>query len=351
MRIRGINFDTGFISAGTTTREPFDPQVVKLEMQIIHDDLHCNGVRVTGGYPERSEIAAAHAAEAGLEVWLCPFTNDLTSEEFLQLLDDCAVRAERLRQGGADIVLLTGSELSLFTAGMVPGDNLQDRLAVFADPARIRTLMPSIRAGMKELLDKAVAVARARFGGKLSYASLPFEGVNWGLFDIISTDAGYRTGAMATGFRDNIRAYVAQGRAQGKPVAITEFGCATYRDAGSLADRDDSIIEWGPGARPVRLKGDLTRDEEEQARYIGELLDVFESEGVDAAFVYTFARYDLAQRSSGEDFDIASKGVVKVLEGRHGQRYSGMPWEPKAGFNALAEYYRALDGKVPATFE
>ncbi len=344
MRIRGINFDTGFISAGTTTREPFDPQVVKREMQIIHDDLHCNGVRVTGGYPDRLELAATHAAEAGLEVWVCPFTNNLTSEEVLELVEDCSERAERLRRRGAEIVLLTGSELSLVTAGFVPGDNLQDRLTIFAEPGRVRTLIPGIRASMKELLDKAVAVARSRFGGRLSYASLPFEGVNWGPFDIISTDAGYRTGAMAARFRDDIRAFAGQGRAQGKPVAITEFGCATYHDAGNLADRDDSIIEWGPGARPVRLKGDLTRDEDEQARYIGELLDVFETEGIDASFVYTFARYDLAHRGTAhEDFDLASKGVVKVLEGRPGQRYPDMPWEPKVAFTALAEYYRALD--------
>ena len=86
MRGKGINYDTGFLSAGTTTREPFDPKVVKREMQIIHDDLHCNAVRVTGGYPERLETAATHAAGAGLEVWFCPFTNNLTEEELLELL-------------------------------------------------------------------------------------------------------------------------------------------------------------------------------------------------------------------------------------------------------------------------
>src|ERR1017187_6487294 len=102
MRFEGINYDTGFISAGTTTREPFDPQVVKREMQIIHDALHSNAVRVTAGSPERLEIAAAHPAEAGLEVWFCPFTNNLTSEELLKLLADCADRAERLRKRGAE---------------------------------------------------------------------------------------------------------------------------------------------------------------------------------------------------------------------------------------------------------
>src|SRR5690349_1873850 len=65
MRTKGINYDTGFISAGTTTHEPFDPEVVRREMRVIHDDLHCTAVRITGGNPDRLEIAAAHAADAG----------------------------------------------------------------------------------------------------------------------------------------------------------------------------------------------------------------------------------------------------------------------------------------------
>jgi len=145
MRIRGINYDAGFISAGTTTREPFDPQVVKREMQIIHDDLHCNAVRITGGYPERLEVAAKYAAEAGLEVWFCPFTNNLTGEELIELLADSAERAERLRKQGAEIVFLTGSELSLMTLGILPGDTMVERAAGLADPLRVRPLIPGIR--------------------------------------------------------------------------------------------------------------------------------------------------------------------------------------------------------------
>ena len=168
------------------------------------------------------------------------------------------------------------------TAGILPGDTLEDRAASLAEPLRLRPLIPGIRARMNELLGKAVEVVRARFGGKLSYASVPLDGVDWGPFDIISTDAGYRTAQMAARFRDDIRAFVAQGRAQGKPVAITEFGCATFRGAADLAGRGISdIIEWDDRARPVRLKGEYTRDEDEQARYISELLDVFHTEGVD----------------------------------------------------------------------
>ena len=122
MRGRGINYDTGFLSAGTSTHEPVDPEVVRREMRRHRDDLHCNAVRVTGGSVDRLKIAAAHAADVGLEVWLCPFTNGLTQGELLDLLADCAEHAEWLRRRGAQVVMVTGSELSLFTVGFLPGE-------------------------------------------------------------------------------------------------------------------------------------------------------------------------------------------------------------------------------------
>jgi hypothetical protein len=183
MRAKGINYDTGFLNAGTSTHEPFDGEVVQREMRVIRDDLHCTAVRVTGGDPDRLEIAATNAADAGLEIWFCPFTNGLTQDALLALLADCAERAERLRRRGAKVVFLTGSELSLFT-------------------------------------------------------------------------------------------------------------------------------------------------------------------DVDAAFVYTFARYDLPHRDDPHvDLDMASAGVVKVLDGQRGtrdprdRRYPDMAWEPKAAFDALADCY------------
>ncbi|MGH7652417.1 MAG: hypothetical protein ACREMS_11330, partial [Gemmatimonadaceae bacterium] len=125
---------------------------------------------------------------------------------------------------------------------------------------------------------------------------------------------------------------------------ITEFGCMTYRGAAEAGGSELTMIEWGSDGRPARLKGEYIRDDIEQATYLRELLDVFESEGVDSAFVYTFARYDLPYRPNPtEDFDIASRGIVKVLDDKSGLRavrYPGMRWEPKAGFDALAECSR-----------
>jgi hypothetical protein len=342
MRGQGITFDTGFLSAGTSTREPFDPEVVRREMRVIRDDLHCNAVRVTGGYPDRLKIAATLAADARLEVWLSPFTNGLTQNELLDLLAGCAEHAEWLRRNGAEVVLLTGSELSLFTVGFLPGETLDERLALLADPLRLRPMIGEVRARINDFLRRAVEVVRARFGGKVSYASLPLEGVDWTPFDIISTDAAYRTAATAAHFRENIRTFVAKGRAEGKPVAIMEFGCTTHRGAAN-GGGDLDLVVWGDDGRPARLKGEYVRDEDEQATYLREVLEVFDAEGVDNAFVNTFARYDLPHRSDPrEDFDVASFGVVKVLDRQSGvrsQRYPDMPWEPKAAFTILADCY------------
>jgi hypothetical protein len=346
MRGKGINFDTGFVSNGTSTREPFVPEVVRREMRIIRQDLHCTAVRITGGDPARLEIAAACAAEAGLEVWFCPFTNGITRDALLELLSDCAERAERLRRNGAEVVFLTGSEVSLFTIGFFPGETLEERLALIQDPVRVRAAIGDVRARMKDFLHRAVEIVRARFGGKLSYASLPFEAVDWTLFDIIATDAGYRTKANAAQYRESIGAFVAQGRALGKPVAITEFGCGTFRGASEFAGRDPTLddVVWQDG-RATRLTGRYERNEDEQAAYLRELIGVFEAAGVDSAFVYTFARYDLLHRERPElDLDRVSAGIVKVLDGQpstRAGRYGDMPWAPKAAFSALAGCYRS----------
>jgi hypothetical protein len=338
MRAYGITYDTGFINDGVSTRESFDPEIVRREMRVIRDDLHCTAVRVTGGDPDRLELAARYAADAGLEIWFSPFTCGLTIAELLDLLSDCALRAERLRTGGADVVFLTGSELSLFNVGFLPGDTLTDRLAGLVGG---RVELARVSAQVNDFLGRAVALVRERFGGPVSYASVPFERVDWTPFDIIATDGGYRSAATEDRFADEIRAFVAQD----KPVAITEFGCMTHRGAAALGARADAIIEW-EGATPVRLTGDYARDEAEQAVYLRELLDVFTAEGVDTAFVNTFASYHLPRRDNARtDLDRASYGVVAVFEDRLGDTYPDLPWEPKAAFAALAGYYASTPAR------
>ena len=63
MRGKGINYDTGFINMGHSSRETFDLDVVRREIRIIRDDLHCNTIRVTGGDPAFLSIELEQKSE------------------------------------------------------------------------------------------------------------------------------------------------------------------------------------------------------------------------------------------------------------------------------------------------
>ena len=76
MRGRGITYDTGFVGRDGISRARFEPAEVRDDLRVIRDDLHCTAVRVTGGDPDRIELAAAAAAELGLEVWYSPYPLD-----------------------------------------------------------------------------------------------------------------------------------------------------------------------------------------------------------------------------------------------------------------------------------
>jgi hypothetical protein len=338
VRGRGINYDTGSFPAGNATRPDFDPDVVRREMWVIARDLHCTAVRITGGDSDRLTVAGECAAEAGLQVWFAPFPCEMTPDEMLPLFVECADRAEDLRRRGADVVLVTGAELSVFGAGFLPGENLFGRIAVLGLPTpERRVALLGLPARLNAYLRRVVGAVRPRFGGRVTYASLPFERVDWGPFDVVGVDA-YRDRHNADGYREELRRYCAHG----KPVAVTEFGCCTFQGAAELGARGWLIVDRH--ARPRRLDADYVRDEAEQAAYLRDLLGIFGQEGIDSAFWFTFACYAYADHSSAcrsgrYDLDLASYGVVRVLGSGVGTEYPDLPWEPKASFRALAEVY------------
>jgi hypothetical protein len=311
MRARGINYDTGFHPGGNSSREAFDPEVVRREMRVIADELHCTAVRVSGGDPDRLGLAAEHAAAAGLEVWLAPFPCELTTEEMLPYFAECAARAEALRQAGAEVVYVMGCEISGFAKGFLPGDTVMDRLdalmsySTAEDWAAFGPMLERLNAFLAE----SVAGARERFGGRITYASGPWEFIDWSPFDLVGVDA-YRADYNAAVFREEIRAHAKHG----KPVAVTEFGTCAYQGAGLR------------GGMAWTVPDGAVRDESEQVRYFTELLDVFEEEGMDSAFWFTFAGY-----TRPGDLDLGSYGVVKMIDDTR--------WEPKEVFHAMAAAY------------
>ncbi|MFI5696521.1 hypothetical protein ACIA58_31995 [Kribbella sp. NPDC051586] len=314
MRGKGINYDTGAQFPARWTRTDFDSATVRRELTVIADELHCTAVRISGSDPVRLTIAAEHAAALGLEVWLSPFPCELTAAEMLPLFEECAARAESIRQTGADVRLIAGGELSIFAHGFLPGDNLLERSAA------IRESHNAVPPRLNAFLGEATDAVRRKFGGPITYASLPFEQVDWTPFDYVASDA-YRSAHNAATFREEIRAL----HRHGLPVVITEFGYCTYRGASADGGRGWMIVDRGTWT----INGDYIRDEEEQATYFRELVEVFDEESVDTAFWFTYAGYNFT-----EHLDLASYGVVRL--GTDGA------WRPKAVFHALSTAYAAM---------
>ncbi|GAA3396768.1 hypothetical protein [Cryptosporangium minutisporangium] len=309
MRARGINYDTGFLP-GTASRPTFSPAAVRHHLDVIAGDLHCDVVRVSGGDPERLRVAATAAAEVGLEVWFAPFPVDLPADDVLPFLEQCAEVATEVQRGGAEVVFVAGCEISAFCGGFLPGTTYGDRMATMAtaDVEFWSSLGPVIER-LSGFLARVAAAVRTRFDGRVTYAAAPWEFIDWTPFDIVGVDA-YRAAYNATTFRDEIRGHLAHG----KPVAVTEFGTCAYRGA---ADRGGMAWQVPPGA---------VRDEDEQVRYFTDLMDVFEAEGVDTAFWFTFAGFHRP-----DEEDLGSYGVVRLLDETR--------WEPKAVFATMAERY------------
>jgi hypothetical protein len=329
MRAKGITYDTGFVHRGVISRKRFDPEQVERELRIIRDDLHCTAARVCGGDPVRIELAARLAVDLGMEVWFSPYPLELTADEMLSLFADCAERAERLRRRRGEVVFVTGAELSLMSRGFLPGDTFAERVGLLLSrPAGLRELIAEVSVRVNDFLGQAVALVRERFGGKITYASIPPDRVDWTPFDVVSVDL-YRSVEIADRFAEGVRSLVAQG----KPVAITEFGSASYRGAGDRGAQGLEIVEHDEHTRaPLRLNGEYVRDEAGQATFLRELLEVFDTEGVDSTFVFIFALEGYPHRPDGDphdDLDLASYGIVKIYEDRHGDTYLDMPWEPK----------------------
>jgi len=356
MNRRGVCYDAGRVMWGQDWRPEFSPGEVRRELEIIKSDLHCNAVRICGQDIGRLITAGEDALGQGLEVWLSPELWDRSPEETLDYLAGAAERAGELhRRWPGRVVLSVGSELTLFMHGIVEGNSVFERLEHPSFLEHVRS--GAHNAPLDAFLAKASDIARQKFGGSVTYASVPLETVDWSRFDFVSIDL-YRDARIRDRFGEILRRYSAYRR----PVVITESGCCTYRGAADAGAQGFAIIDHHK--TPPQLSGDYLRDESEQARELSELLACFDHAGADGAFVMTFV--SPLHPCSDEprfDLDLASYSLVKSYGGRLGAlgraypdapwdrdrlgaTYPDLPWEPKESFRAVAGYYAGQDRRA-----
>ena len=387
MNRKGVCYDVGRVMMGGNWRPKFDPKIVREELGIIKNDLHCTAVRICGLDIKRLTLASEYALDQDLEVWFSPEMWDRTQDETLEYITAAAREAEILRKHWPDkIVFSLGSELTLFMKGIVEGENFFERM-------NMPSFWEGIKAGkhnqsLNAFLDKANYAVRREFAGPVTYFSVPLETVDWSRLDFVGVDM-YRDQRIRDAYGDMVKRY----HSHRKPVVIGEFGCCTYQGAEKLGG-NGFMIMFGmmadylhPQAQLPKLVSDFlkviprvdghyVRDEGLQARELTDQLGVLDSAGVDGAFVFTFVSPNSTYNDDpGFDSDMGSFSLVKsypeketveefarqatvqakqfsgaeldpgVLAkfaenvGRHGQAYADMPWDPKESFRAVAEYY------------
>jgi hypothetical protein len=387
MKLKGVCYDVGRVLIGGNWRPKLDPKIVRRELAIIKDDLHCNAVRIQGLDIDRLVTASEVALSLGLEVWFSPEMWDRSQKETLDYVAKAAEKAEGLRQRWpGKLVFSVGSELTLFSQGIVEGESVFDRMSR-------SSFWHDVMAGkhngpLNSYLSDLNKATRNVFHGPLTYFSVPLETVDWKPFDFVGVDH-YRDARI----KDTYGQMVGKYNSYGKPVIIGEFGCCTFRGADLLGGNGfmvtfgmmESLL--GPNHKipmlfmdmaniPPKTDGHYIRDEGLQARELADQLGVLERARVEGAFVFTFVSpnspyredplYDAdmasfslvksyAESETEEEFRRQMVNQAKVLLGvdidpsilprfpgaldEHGLTYPDMPWEPKESFTAVARYY------------
>ena len=180
MQHKGVHYDTGTVFrargyAISTRRRALDMAVVRRELEIIRDDLHASAVRIVGSEVRRLTDVAEVALALGLEVWFSPaFFEYPLAETTSRLVAAASAAAPLAAAYPGRLVLVAGGELTLFMPGIVAGKTITERLHTLkADPSLLGD------GRLSRYLAALVPMLRTVFDGRLTYASLPFEQVDW----------------------------------------------------------------------------------------------------------------------------------------------------------------------------
>ncbi|WP_121006486.1 abortive infection protein [Saccharothrix australiensis] len=336
---KGINYTVGLNYVGEgCTRDIWRTELVEQELRVIRDELHCTAVNVYGTEVPRLVEAATIALSLGLDVWLQPRLYDVDAAETLDHLADAARAAERLRARHPErVVLNVGCEYSLYTDGIIPGEDAAAKGLPLGSP-RWWPVLPLFNQRLNFLLANAAAVARANFTGPLTYGAGLWEQVDWTLFDIVGSNY-YRHEHNEANYRQGLRRL----HRHGKPVAVLEFGCGGYRGAEKDGPRAQRLVTWDASAHTSVRESAPPRDEAAQARYLADLIELYAAEGVFAAFAFEFIQPASPHSPDPRlDLDRAGYTLVKVHAEDAELPYSSGHWEPKAAFHEVAKRYRAL---------
>jgi hypothetical protein len=348
--LRGINYDIGTSTYGPDgvpgalsregwTSETIARSAMRDEFDVIRDRVGLSAISIYGSDAARMADGAAMALERGLHVWLQPRLMEAPIDDTLVLVADVAEAAEQLRRDAPAIGINVGVEASVFTAGILPGDSFEERVASLGGS---EDDLATYFANLNAYLAQAVDTVKSSFDGDVIYSAGPWEwwAIDWTLFDFVGVDYYMDSSNQATYVTDLQSLQVFE-----KPIVITEFGCCCYEGAELRGGDGYDIVDWT--ASPPRLNGDYVRSEQTQSDYLMKLLDIYDAEAVASAFIWTFIGDSPYSDDPVYDLDMADFTIVKAMpESGYppppGTEYTNPgpgDWEPKIAFHELGRRF------------
>jgi len=344
MKYRGVVYDLGlrFTAGQPYSVEPFNPNLVKHDLNVIAEDLHANTVRIEGEELSRLALAAREAHAAGLKVFFNPWKMNVHVSELVEYFSSAAEVAETLRLEGVDIVFVCGCEISLFNEGIFTGANLSERLTWMASNGSGSVFSSSPAAFAKQFgllnstLAESVDAIRSKFKGSVTYSAGTWEAVDWSIFDIVGVDY-YRNGEPANQYAEGLDRFRLK-----KPLVVMEVGSCSYEGAAARGGGGFMLLQGVNPDGTIKFMDDVvpTRSESEQADYVGEQLELLSGAGVDGVFIYVFSFPIYPIGEGARDLDMMSFSLVKTFPDQDQRSKQMPPWEAKKSFWRVADFFK-----------
>lgn len=347
MKYRGIVYDVGLqYNPGEYSVDKFDANLVRYDMKVVADSLHCNAVRIEGEDIARLEAASEIAAENGLKVFFNPWWMNADAEQVVPYMAKAARTAERLRKKGVDITFVAGCEYSLFNYGIFEGKNVNERIASMMklqklqdNPKKLKEATDELTMKLNKILAKIVKGVRENFKGDVTYSAGTWEPVAWTMFDAVGVDY-YRDTQTDEEYMQGLDRYFNTG----KPVWVMEVGACTYEGAAKLGGGGFTILQGVDKDGNGIYAGGVTpkRSEKEQADYDEQQIRLLSDSGIEGMFIFEFSFPIAPYRDKGLDSDLTAYPIVKSFPKDDPRSRQMPPWQPKEAFHRVGAVYKEL---------
>jgi exo-beta-1,3-glucanase (GH17 family) len=342
IKFKGINYNAGIeYNSSINSNDKIDLKKLKEDLILIKK-LNCNTIRTYGSHIDKLIVYSEEMLKQGFNVWISPRLIDGNKKQTIKFIKKSSKEAEKLRKKYRKVVFIIGNELLIDSKAVFDAPNLFNRVDILKSylnfKSNLKNEVPKLKKiykSMQKFVEKTdktiknfVEILRIEtsnnFKGKITYASLPFEEINWNNFNIVGVNL-YKNKWNADTYINELRKF----KSHGKPVAITEFGTCPYKGSSKTGGSSFNIVDY----KTKKIIKGIIRDENEQSKYLKELINMYSKENIFATFIFDFKEeWKTHSKNPSRDLDLSSFGIVKVLKNKK--------VIPKKAFNIVKKLYK-----------